>query len=50
VPSLDASLAAVRSKLVLDDHGKPDDEHIVAILRKYYIDVSPWPFWTLLAE
>ncbi|MEO5900670.1 MAG: hypothetical protein ABIR68_11165 [Ilumatobacteraceae bacterium] len=49
IPSLDASVAAVRSKLVPDDHGRTDDEHIVDSLRKYYIDVSPWPFHALLA-
>jgi len=48
-PSFDASLAAVRSKLVLDDKGPQDDEHIVDSLRKYYFDVSPWPFHALLA-
>lgn len=48
-PSFAASLAAVRSKLVLDDEHPPDDGHIVESLGKFYFDVTPWPFHALLA-
>lgn len=61
VPSIDTALSAVRDTLVhATDHGddhderhgdddRPDDEHIGDVVRKYYVDLAPWPFWALLA-